>query len=103
MTARRTSTAEETKLRDHLANERTFLSWVRLGLSAAGFGFVVARFSLFLRASAAPDVAPMQGRFTELVGVALILLGPLLIIIAALGYRRPTRPARWASAAGIRR
>lgn len=45
-----TNIPAETHLRDHLANERTLLSWVRLGLSAAGFGFVVARFGLFLRA-----------------------------------------------------
>src|SRR5947209_16486374 len=34
--------------RDYLAEERTFLAWIRTGLSLMGFGFVVARFSLFL-------------------------------------------------------
>ena len=31
------------------AAERTFLAWVRTGLALTGFGFVVARFGLFLR------------------------------------------------------
>ena len=35
-------------LRDYLAEERTFLAWIRTGLSLMGFGFVVARFGLFL-------------------------------------------------------
>jgi putative membrane protein len=35
-------------LRDYLAEERTFLAWIRTGLTLTGFGFVVARFGLFL-------------------------------------------------------
>jgi uncharacterized protein (DUF302 family)/uncharacterized membrane protein YidH (DUF202 family) len=36
-------------LRDYLAVERTFLAWIRTGLALMGFGFVVARFGLFLQ------------------------------------------------------
>ena len=36
-------------LRDYLAAERTFLAWIRSGLALMGFGFVVARFGLFLQ------------------------------------------------------
>jgi putative membrane protein len=35
---------------DYLAAERTFLAWIRTGLALMGFGFVVARFGLFLQA-----------------------------------------------------
>lgn len=35
-------------LRDYLAEERTFLAWIRTGLTLMGFGFVVARFGIFL-------------------------------------------------------
>jgi len=35
-------------LRDYLAEERTFLGWVRTGIALMGFGFVVARFGIFL-------------------------------------------------------
>jgi putative membrane protein len=36
-------------LRDYLAAERTLLPWIRTGLALMGFGFVVARFGLFLQ------------------------------------------------------
>ncbi|QEM08229.1 DUF202 domain-containing protein [Mucilaginibacter rubeus] len=32
---------------DHLANERTFLAWIRTSIALMGFGFVVVKFSLF--------------------------------------------------------
>jgi putative membrane protein len=35
--------------RSHLANERTFLSWARTGISLLAFGFVIERFDLFMR------------------------------------------------------
>jgi putative membrane protein len=69
--------------RVRLAAERTLLAWVRTGLSLMGFGFVVARFGLFLRELAAvrPEYRPGQGSVSQRVGVALVLLG-----VAALGY-----------------
>jgi putative membrane protein len=40
---------DKDKVRDHLANERTFLAWVRTSLGLIGLGFVLARMGLFLR------------------------------------------------------
>ena len=37
------------KVSDHLANERTFLAWIRTGLATIAFGFVIERFGLALR------------------------------------------------------
>ena len=36
-------------LADYLAAERTLLAWIRTGLALMGFGFVLARFALFLK------------------------------------------------------
>jgi putative membrane protein len=35
--------------REHQANERTFLAWLRTSIALIGFGFAIARFGLFLR------------------------------------------------------
>ena len=74
------------------AAERTLLAWIRSGIAIMGFGFVVARFGLFLRLLAAQraDVGAGSSAFTgfsNCVGVALILLGVASMFIAALQHR----------------
>src|SRR5436190_21395385 len=70
-------------LRDYLAEERTFLAWIRTGLTLMGFGFVVARFGLFLEvmqssrggSAAQPHgLSPWFGTAFIAVGVAVNLL-----------------------------
>ena len=39
----------EERFRDHAANERTMLAWLRTGIALMAFGFAIARFALFLR------------------------------------------------------
>lgn len=71
---------------DVLANERTYLAYVRTALAFIAFGFVIARFSLFAREFAAlvhgESVSP--GPSTAF-GTAMALFG---IFIALLGARR---------------
>ena len=45
-------------LSDYLAAERTLLAWIRTGLALMGFGFVVARFGLFLQQTASHAARP---------------------------------------------
>lgn len=60
------------------AAERTFLAWLRTGLALMGFGFVVARFGIFLRElTSSTGSAPPAG-FSRWFGVALIALGVAL-------------------------
>lgn len=40
---------EEQNISDHLANERTFLAWIRTSIGIMAFGFVVMKFSLFVK------------------------------------------------------
>ncbi len=82
---------DDSRLREHLANERTLLSWIRLGLASAGFGFVVARFGLFLRATSGQNSAPSLGPYAEAVGIGLVLLGPVLVVTGSLRYFRTER------------
>src|SRR5258708_4796806 len=64
-----------------LAAERTLLAWVRTGLALMGFGFVVARFGLFLRELAVVGQRRPEHDNTGLsqwIGVVLILLGVIV-------------------------
>jgi putative membrane protein len=64
-------------LRDYLAEERTFLAWIRTSLALMGFGFVVARFGLFLQALQITrgDPAAQGHAFSPWVGTAFIAVG----------------------------
>ncbi len=76
-----------------LAAERTFLAWVRTGLALMGFGFVVARFGLFLREwSAAQNIVHSSVHGVSLwLGIALVALGVFLNVAALMRYRRYLR------------
>lgn len=76
------------KVSDHLANERTFLAWVRTGLATIAFGFVVERL---------PDPTPLIGGkaqiavpswlpFATLVGFGLTMLGIVMLVVALLNF-----------------
>jgi putative membrane protein len=79
--------------RIYLAAERTFLSWIRTGVALMGFGFVVARFGVFLREFAQNNAASGEHHtgFSLPVGVALIGMGILVNVIAAIRHRRYVR------------
>src|SRR6516164_7021649 len=72
--------------RIYFAAERTLLAWVRTGLAMMGFGFVVARFGLFLRELAGLErVSPYRhSGFSLWVGTALIILGVAVNLAAAV-------------------
>src|SRR4029077_18661488 len=78
-----------TRYSDHAANEGTFLAWVRTAIAMMAFGFVIERFDLFLR-YAAPfaaqqKIAPHGGEYANAAGLAFIVLGIAIIVIA--GWR----------------
>jgi len=76
-----------------LAAERTFLAWIRTGLALMGFGFVVARFGLFLREwSTAQNITHHPTNAASLwIGTALVALGVFLNLAALVRYRRYLR------------
>jgi putative membrane protein len=83
---------------DHAANERTFLAWIRTAIAIIAFGFVMEKFNLFLvavAASASPAIVQrverLAGPFGRYDGLALMLLGILLILVATLRFLRTER------------
>src|SRR5271169_1708922 len=79
--------------RIYMAAERTFLAWLRTGIALMGFGFVVARFGLFLNELAASNepARPPHASFSLPVGILLIALGILVNVVAAIRHHRLVR------------
>lgn len=83
------------KVNDHLANERTFLAWIRTSLGIMGFGFVVVKFSLFIRQIELilkkDVVAGSQHEHSGAVGVSIVVIGALTVIVAFFKYRKTNK------------
>ncbi len=77
------------RARDHLANERTFLAWVRTGAAIVVFGFAIGRFSIAIR-----QLTALQGHGVRTAGISVwmgsgtIVAGLLLVVAGLLRYRK---------------
>ena len=58
--------ADPNRPRDHLANERTFLAWVRTGAAIVVFGFAFGQFSLAMR-----QLTALQGHPVRTAGISV--------------------------------
>jgi len=84
--------------RVHMANERTFLSWIRTSIGIMAFGFVVEKFGIFIKQvsyfiskEAYPGTpaghTPSPG-YSSALGILLIGLGALMGVLAFIRYRK---------------
>jgi uncharacterized protein (DUF302 family)/uncharacterized membrane protein YidH (DUF202 family) len=80
-------------LRDYLAAERTVLAWIRTALSLMGFGFVVARFGLFLQELQVSQRVPALQHYGMSLwfGTALIAAGVVVNLLSGLQHARLIR------------
>src|SRR5437763_11673256 len=74
--------ANPNELRDHLANERTLLAWIRTSITIGALGFVVAK---------ADEVSgsrfhPVTARTGAVIGVALVVAGTVTGVLATLRF-----------------
>ena len=81
---------------DHLANERTFLAWLRTGVAVAVFGFAIGRFAIAIQqlTGAAGRPAPTTG-LSGWFGTAAILAG---VVMSLAGWHRYRETRRWLDA-----
>jgi putative membrane protein len=80
-------------LSDYLAAERTLLAWIRTGLALMGFGFVVARFDLFLQQlQLVRGMSPTKVYGLSLwLGTALIAVGIVVNLFAGFHHLQLVR------------
>jgi putative membrane protein len=86
------------KLSDHMANERTFLAWIRTSIGIMAFGFVVEKFSLFLKkiyaflgkptVSTSTHISPILQGYSAIFGTILVALGALICLFAFIKYKK---------------
>lgn len=73
--------------RVYLAAERTFLAWIRTSLALMAFGFVIARFALFLREMGSVEGGRPESRtFTPALGFVMVCLGVIVIVVASIRH-----------------
>lgn len=78
--------------REHQANERTFLAWLRTSIALIGFGFAIARFGIFIQQL---EISLMHRESSnqfwinsENLGGILVIFGIIVIALALLNYNR---------------
>jgi uncharacterized membrane protein YidH (DUF202 family) len=76
---------------DELANNRTFLAWLRTGIACFGLGFVVAKAALIINAGGKPVPYKDLYSFT---GVLIVLGGAALVVAGCWQHRHVLRALR---------
>ena len=84
--------------RDHAANERTFLAWVRTGIAVIALGVVIEKFNLFLLTFVAYagdaahrlPAAKTSAGLGHYEGLALIFGGVALLVLSTIRFARTT-------------
>jgi putative membrane protein len=74
--------------RIYFAAERTLLAWIRTGITVMAFGFVVARFGLFLSLVPHSQQSRYSSALSPYIGAALLVIGSAAIAAGTLEYRR---------------
>ncbi len=82
-------------VRDHLANERTLLAWVRTAIAFMAFGIGIAKLGMLMAIDAIehPDLAEQlpSAALSQGVGATLVAIGGLLALLGGLQTRRWSR------------
>jgi len=75
---------------DHLANERTFLAWIRTSIGIMAFGFVVVKFSLFVKQISLilgkENIIHSKG-YSGIVGIVLVAVGTVTAVLSYIRYK----------------
>jgi putative membrane protein len=83
---------KNTSAREHLANERTLLAWIRTSIGIMAFGFVVVKFSLFVKQITlmlGKSVSlPQRHGYSSLIGISLVVVGGIVLLLSYIKYNQ---------------
>ena len=98
-------------LQQCLANERTFLAWVRTCIALIGLGFIIAKFGLFIEelnlvlSQSVSEITKtpytsMQSKLlsddtSSLVGIGIVIISIVLILFALRNYYNISKEIRY--------
>lgn len=74
---------DDERVREHLANERTFLAWLRTGVSTMGMGVVIAKLR-YSGGSAASEAVELT--WASNVGLVFALVGIVIIVFSVFFF-----------------
>lgn len=84
-------TNTDNNISDHLANERTFLAWIRTGIGIMAFGFVVVKFSLFVKQLSLllnKQYVIQEKGYSSVIGIVLVAVGAITTVLAYARYKK---------------
>ena len=90
----------EIRATDTLANERTFLAYVRTALAFVAFGYVIARFSLFTREISIIAHMTVPGGASTIFGVGVATMGIAVGLYGSYRYVATDRGLHRATVVG---
>ncbi|WP_210608010.1 YidH family protein [Priestia flexa] len=76
------TTKDSKYIQQHLANERTFLAWIRTAISIIGVGFLVTNLHFTMRST----LSPLGNQLATLIGLVSVAVGIVTIILSAAVY-----------------
>ena len=71
-------TIDSKYIQQHLANERTFLAWIRTAIAIIGVGFLVTNLHFTMKSS----LSPIGDFLANIIGLSSVGIGILTIIMA---------------------
>ncbi|MGH9552874.1 MAG: YidH family protein [Terriglobales bacterium] len=82
---------DDERVRDHLANERTYLAWIRTGVATMGLGVVIAK----LKYMFGPNYPQSSGAIhAASIGLFFAFIGITTIVMAVLFFLQTQKEIR---------
>ena len=80
--------------RDHMANERTFLAWIRTSIGIMAFGFVVVKFAFFVKEITIEfgerNIVHSKG-YSGIMGIFLVIVGSIITLLSFFQYKQTAK------------